>query len=55
VGKVSRKFPTEFAAFESCLDKNDYRMGDCRATEKALLDCWNNDKGYTVAEATETA
>jgi len=42
---LNESFPKEFTAFQVCLDKNDYRMNDCRKAEKALLDCYNNKHG----------
>lgn len=45
---VKKSFPAEFESYYKCLDYNDYRQGECRATEKALLDCWNTKMGYTM-------
>mmetsp|Transcript_5233 Transcript_5233/g.5363 ORF Transcript_5233/g.5363 Transcript_5233/m.5363 type:complete len:104 (-) Transcript_5233:180-491(-) len=41
VTDLNARFPTEYTAFQKCLDYNDYRFGDCRKTERDLLDCWN--------------
>jgi hypothetical protein len=41
VTDLKTRFPTEFASFVKCLDKNDYRYDDCRSTEKALVESWN--------------
>ena len=34
-------FKSEYTAFASCLDRNDYRYADCRKTQAALVDAWN--------------
>ena len=49
VTTLNAEYPTEFAAFQKCLDYNDYRFNDCRKTERALLDSWNAKMGYSVA------
>ena len=48
--ELNAKFPTEYKAFQACLDYNDYRFYDCRKEEKALHDCWNKEKKYTAVE-----
>lgn len=45
IGRLGEDFPTEYKAFQQCLDKNDYRFADCRKTEAALIDCWNTKHG----------
>lgn len=40
VNLLSSAHPNEFDAFKKCLDKNDYRYSDCRATEAALLQAY---------------
>jgi hypothetical protein len=35
MGQLNKKFPQELKAYEACLDTNDFRAGDCRATEVA--------------------
>jgi len=37
MGQLNKKFPLEFKAYEACLDMNDFRAGDCRATEVVCL------------------
>lgn len=43
VSIMNKNFNKEYLAFQECLDKNDYRFSDCRKTEKALIDAWNNN------------
>jgi hypothetical protein len=43
---LNEKYPLEYSAFQKCLDTNDFRFKECRSTERALLDCWNKEKGY---------
>jgi hypothetical protein len=45
IDELKKDYNTEFAAFQSCLDNNDYRYADCRKTERALLHCWNKRNG----------
>ena len=49
VSTLNTEYPVEFTAFQKCLDYNDYRFNDCRKTERALLDCWNQKMGYQQA------
>ena len=51
VTTLNAEYPKEFAAFQKCLDYNDYRFNDCRKTERALLDSWNVKMGYAVAQS----
>lgn len=44
---VKTKFPEKFESFQKCLDQNDYRFEECRPTEKAFLDSWNQLNGLT--------
>jgi len=48
---LKKDFGAEFAPFASCLDKNDFRFGDCRKTQAALLDAWNTKHSLTPKEA----
>lgn len=41
--ELKEKYPTQFAALAKCLDKHDYRYGDCREQSAALRECWNKD------------
>jgi len=50
VNTLNASFPNEFAAFQKCLDYNDYRISDCKKTERALLDCWNTKMGLKKSE-----
>ena len=51
VSTLNASFPTEFAAFQKCLDYNDYRISECKKTERVLLDCWNSKMGLKHAQA----
>jgi len=41
VKQLETKFPTEFNDLQKCLNDRDYRFGDCRKTEQALVTAWN--------------
>jgi len=41
IESLKTNFGTEYVAFQKCLDKNDYRFADCRSTEAALNEAWN--------------
>ena len=45
ISTLYAKHAGPFKAFQECLDYNDYRFSDCRDTERALLDSWNNANG----------
>lgn len=50
IASLKSDFPTEYTAFQKCLDKNDCRFGDCRKTESALNACWNQKYKLGVVE-----
>ncbi len=50
IQEAKSKFPSEFSEHAKCLDKNDYRFNDCRASESAFLGAWNSYRGYTNEE-----